>query len=122
VQPAHQTCFSVQEPQMKKAFDHIGIPTTEPHPDESWVPFSSVWVTNPEAPAADQYIRQGRRRASRWDCGSCGTGRTSPTAWTICAPAVGKELIYGPFDPGGFGDVAFVLEDGVVIEYMESAT
>ena len=35
------------------------------------------------------------------------------------AALVGKELIYGPFDPGGFGDVAFVLEDGVVVEYME---
>ena len=31
----------------------------------------------------------------------------------------GEELILGPFDPGGFGQVAFVLKDGVVVEYME---
>ena len=31
----------------------------------------------------------------------------------------GGELIFVPFDPGGFGQVAFVLEHGVVVEYME---
>ena len=31
----------------QEAFDHIGIPTTEPQPGESWVAFSEVWVTNP---------------------------------------------------------------------------
>ena len=43
---------------MKKAFDHIGIPTSEPHPGESWVPFSQVWVTNPRThPQRIEYIR-----------------------------------------------------------------
>src|ERR1700730_15792637 len=43
---------------MRKAFDHIGIPTTEPHADESWVPFSQVWVTNPRKhPQRIEYIR-----------------------------------------------------------------
>jgi hypothetical protein len=31
----------------------------------------------------------------------------------------GEELIFGPFDPGGFGEVAFIYKDGVVIEYMQ---
>jgi hypothetical protein len=31
----------------------------------------------------------------------------------------GEELILGPFDPGGFGEVAFVLKEGAVIEYMQ---
>ena len=34
---------------MKKAFDHIGIPTTEPQPGESWVEETHVWVTSPRA-------------------------------------------------------------------------
>jgi hypothetical protein len=31
----------------------------------------------------------------------------------------GEELILGPFDPGGFGEVAFILKDGAVIEYLQ---
>jgi hypothetical protein len=34
----------------------------------------------------------------------------------------GEELILGPFDPGGFGEVAFILKDGIVIEYMQYTT
>ena len=43
---------------MRKAFDHIGIPTQEAHPGESWVAFSQVWVTNPRAhPQRVEYLR-----------------------------------------------------------------
>ena len=31
----------------------------------------------------------------------------------------GEQVLLGPFDPGGFGEVAFILKDGVVIEYMQ---
>jgi hypothetical protein len=31
----------------------------------------------------------------------------------------GEEVIFGPFDPGGFCQVAFIHKDGAVIEYME---
>ena len=42
----------------RKAFDHIGIPTAEPQPGESWVEFSQVWVTNPRAhPQRLEYLR-----------------------------------------------------------------
>ncbi len=41
-----------------KEFDHIGIVTNEPHDDESWVPFSKVWATNPRLhPLRIEYIR-----------------------------------------------------------------
>ena len=43
---------------MKKAFDHIGIITTEPQPGESWVADSEVWVTNPRThPKRIEYVR-----------------------------------------------------------------
>ena len=43
---------------MRKAFDHIGIPTREPQPGESWVEHSKCWVTNPRAhPQRIEYIR-----------------------------------------------------------------
>ena len=28
-------------------FDHVGITTTEPQPQEDWVEISKIWVTNP---------------------------------------------------------------------------
>src|SRR5262249_2249809 len=31
----------------------------------------------------------------------------------------GEQVIFGPFDPGGFGTVAFILKDGAVVELME---
>ena len=34
--------------------------------------------------------------------------------------AIAKEnVIFGPFDPGGFGEVVFIFKDGLVIEYMQ---
>ena len=32
---------------------------------------------------------------------------------------LGPYEVLAPLDPGGFGQVAFVLKDGVVVEYME---
>ena len=109
---------------MKKAFDHIGIPTTQPQPGESWVEFSQVWVTNPRAhPQRFEYIRA--RNPPQVDPANVGLWKL--WNWPHVAYRVdnlqealrGEELILGPFDPGGFGQVAFVLKDGVVIEYME---
>jgi hypothetical protein len=35
------------------------------------------------------------------------------------AAMAGENIIFGPFDPGGFGEVVFVFKDGLVIEYMQ---
>jgi hypothetical protein len=35
------------------------------------------------------------------------------------AAAAGENVIFGPFDPGGFGEVVFIFKDGLVIEYMQ---
>jgi len=109
---------------MKKAFDHIGIPTMEPQPGESWVEFSQVWVTNPRChPQRIEYIRPLHKP----DVPREPIGMWKLWNWPHVAYRVdnldealqGEELIYGPFEPGGFGPVAFILKDGLVIEYME---
>jgi len=109
---------------MRRAFDHIGIPTTEPHPGESWVEFSQVWVTNPRLdPQRIEYIRpktfpevpqeqEGPWRLWHWP-------HIAYRVDDLRAALKGAQLVYGPFDPGGLGEVAFVLEAGVVIEYMQ---
>ncbi len=112
---------------MRKAFDHIGIPTNEPRPGEFWVEFSRVWVTNPRAhPQRIEYLRPEQtpvispEQAGLWKLWH----------WPHVAYRVddlrealkGEAVIFGPFEPGGFGAVAFVHKDGAVLEYMQYTT
>lgn len=112
---------------MKKAFDHIGIVTLEPHPGESWVEFSKVWVTNPRChPQRIEYIRPQEMP----DVPPEQVGLWKLWHWPHVAYRVedlqtaiqGEEVIFGPFDPGGFGDVVFVLKEGIVVEYLQYRT
>jgi hypothetical protein len=107
-----------------KEFDHIGIITHEPHEGESWVEFSKVWVTNPRLhPARIEYIRPLEMpQVDPADVGLWKLWHLPHIAYRVddLARAIaGRELIFGPFEPGDFGQVAFVLEDGAVIEYLQ---
>lgn len=112
---------------MKIAFDHIGIPTTTPQPGESWVEFSQVWVTNPRAhPQRIEYLRMrqppevGREQEGLWKLFNW--PHIAYRVDDLKAALQGENLIYGPFDPGGFGQVAFVLKHGAIVEYMQYDT
>ena len=111
------------EPVMKE-FDHIGIMTREPHDGESWVEFSQVWVTNPRVhPQRIEYIRP--REWPEVDPANIGLWKlwhlphVAYRVDDLAAAIAGKELVFGPFEPGDFGPVAFVHEAGVVVEYLE---
>jgi hypothetical protein len=109
---------------VEKAFDHIGIPTDVPQPGESWVPFSQVWVTNPRAhPQRIEYVRfkeppqvepaqRGLWKLVHWP-------HVAYRVSDLRRALAGEELVLGPFDPGGFGEVAFVHKDGAVLEFMQ---
>jgi hypothetical protein len=109
---------------MRKAFDHIGIPTRVPQAGESWVPFSRVWVTNPRAhPQRLEYIRaEVPPQVDPAEVGLWKLWNWPHVAYRVESmqeALAGETLLLGPFDPGGFGQVAFVLNDGVVIEYIK---
>jgi hypothetical protein len=110
---------------MKKAFDHIGIITTEPHPGESWVEFSQVWVTNPRAhPARIEYIRpKVFPEVSPNNVGLWKLWHRPHVAYRVDdlkAAIAGEEIVFGPFDPGGgFGEVVFIHKDGAIVEYLQ---
>jgi hypothetical protein len=109
---------------LKKAFDHIGIPTSVPQAGEFWVEFSQVWVTNPRVhPQRIEYLRaKNKPNLSRTDEGLWKLWNWPHVAYRVDSlqdALRGEKVILGPFDPGGFGQVAFVLKDGVVVEYME---
>jgi len=107
-----------------KEFDHVGIVTAEPQPGESWVEFSKVWVTNPRLhPQRIEYIRPFEvPRVDPAQVGLWKLWHLPHVAYRVDdlkAALQVEELIFGPFDPGGFGEVAFILKDGVVIEYLQ---
>jgi hypothetical protein len=109
---------------MKKAFDHVGLWATEPQPGEFWVPQSEVWVTNPRAhPQRIEYLRpKNKPQVTRANLGEWMLWNRPHVAYRVdnlAEALAGEQLIYGPFDPGGFGQVAFILKDGLVIEYMQ---
>ena len=107
-----------------KEFDHIGIVTSEPHDGESWVEFSKVWVTNPRLhPQRIEYIRPAEMpEVDPRDLGLWKLWHLPHIAFRVddLAKAMeGEEVIFGPFQPGEFGTVAFVHKDGAVVEYIE---
>src|SRR5205823_3516235 len=96
-----------KEGTMKHAFDHIGIPTTVPQAGESWVEFSKVWVTNPRRhPQRIEYLRPKdppqvpREQAGLWKLWNW--PHIAYRVDDLQAALQGEQLVYGPFDPGGF--------------------
>ncbi|WP_437193337.1 hypothetical protein [Planctomicrobium sp. SH527] len=100
-----------------RVFDHIGITTTVPQPNENWVEQSKVWVTNPhdhpdqieflryrDDSSVPKLIQQNPHVAFRVD--------------DIQPHLEGAEILIPPFIVGDFLEVAFVLKEGVVFEYM----
>jgi hypothetical protein len=107
-----------------KEFDHIGIITRQPQEGESWVPFSKVWVTNPRLHAARiEYIRPLEMpQVDPANVGLWKLWHLPHVAYRVAdlARAIeGEEVIFGPFEPGDFGHVAFIHKDGAVVEYLE---
>lgn len=98
-------------------FDHVGITTSVPQPDENWVEQSRVWVTNPRNhPEHIEFLRYAE-------------GTTVPDlvrnnphiAFKVAALAPhieGQEILIPPFIVGDFLEVVFIRKHNTVFEYM----
>jgi hypothetical protein len=98
-------------------FDHVGITTTIPQPNENWVEQSRVWVTNPhDHPEHIEFLRYAE-------------GTTVPdiiiknphVAYRVDdieANIAGQEILIPPFIVGDFLEVVFILKHNIVFEYM----
>jgi hypothetical protein len=99
-------------------FDHVGVTTTEPLPDENWVEQSRCWVTNPRNhPEHIEFLRYA-------------PGTTVPEAVRgnphvayrveVLEPQIeGQEIVIPPFVVGDFVRVVFIRKHGIVFEYMQ---
>ena len=106
-------------PDPEYVFDHVGITTTEPQPQEDWVEASKIWVTNPRNhPEHIEFLRY------REDSTVPAAVRDNPhVAYRVkdIAPHLaveGVEVLIPPFIVGDFLEVAFVRKHGMVFEYM----
>jgi len=98
-------------------FDHVGVTTVEPQPDENWVEQSRVWVTNPHAhPEHIEFLRYAS------DTTVPDAIRTNPhVAFRVEAlePHIaGQEILIPPFVVGDFLEVVFIRKYGTIFEYM----
>ena len=99
-------------------FDHVGLTTTEPQPDEDWIEQSRCWVTNPRKhPEHIEFLRYAE-----------GTTVFEPVRVNphvafrveMLEPHMeGQEIIIPPFVVGDFVRVVFVRKHGAIFEYMQ---
>jgi hypothetical protein len=99
-------------------FDHVGLTTTEPQPNENWVEASRCWVTNPrEHPEHIEFLRYAE------GANVPESVRANPhIAYRVEAlePHIeGLEILIPPFTVGDFVRVVFVRKYGAVFEYMQ---
>jgi len=100
-------------------FHHVGVPTHQPHPKETYISGAKVYITNPaDHPYRFEFLRfeadgpmpavlqKGPHVAYMVD--------------EIDAAIRGEQVIVQPFDASRTLRVAFILKDGVAIEVMQS--
>ena len=100
-----------------RQFHHVGIPTDEPQPGEMYVEDTKVWVTDPlDHPYKVEYLRYEP------DSPVTGPLRELPhiafETDDVQRELAAKQVILEPFSPMEGLTVAFVMEDGAVVEYM----
>ncbi len=99
-------------------FDHVGLTTTEPQPDENWVEQSRCWVTDPRKhPEHIEFLRYAPGTIVPEPV------RANPhVAFRVEAlePHIeGQEILIPPFVVADFVRVVFIRKYGMVFEYMQ---
>jgi hypothetical protein len=112
------SCEQSMKTTSKKTFHHIGLPTDVSQPGEIFVADTKVWVTDPRKhPYKVEFLRFEK------DSPAKGPVRDMPhVAYRVDdvnAAIRGKEVLLKPFNPTPGLTVAFVLKDGLVVEYMK---
>ena len=105
---------------MKKEFHHIGIPTTKPQPNEIYLECIDLYIT--DASQSPHHIEWTRAAAA---CPFPDVLKTTAhVAYTVenLEDAIqGRNVIWPPFEPLPGIRVAFILDDGAPVEYLEFA-
>ena len=101
-----------------REFHHVGLPTDQQQEGETYVPDTKVWVTDPlQHPYRVEFLR--------YEPDSPVTGPLRDQSHfsfrtdNLAAEIAGQEVILEPFRPMEGLQVAFIVQDGAVFEFME---
>jgi hypothetical protein len=103
---------------MKKEFHHVGIPTTEPQPDEIYLADAKLRIT-------DATKSEHRIEWLRFEAGSPMPyllKKTSHVAYTVDnldEALAGRQVLVPPFSPMDGLRVAFIQDGDAPIEFLE---
>jgi hypothetical protein len=103
-------------------FDHVGIPSTDVHPGETFFEDTRVWVTDPaQHPLHLEFLRfEGDSPVTGPLRDQVHLGYRVPKGSLEALMAEADEVILGPWESvKEVLRVGFVLKDGACIEYME---
>ena len=104
-----------------RQFHHLGLPTDDPQPGETYVPATKVWVTDP---LKHKYRVEFLRFEP--DSPVQGAVRHQPhfafRVDHLRDAMAGETVVLGPFEALPGLTVVFVEKDGAVFEFMEFAT
>mgnify|MGYP000178649849 CR=1 FL=1 len=100
-------------------FHHIGLLTEEPHEGEIAYPSMKLWATSPDAnPNRAEWIRLAPDSPYR----DTPFGKMPHVAFLVDdldKRLEGKEVVVGPIEVARDFRVAYFMENGLLIEYME---
>ena len=103
---------------MSLKFNHVGIPTTQVHPGEIYLEGAKLYVTAVDAsPYAVEWLRF-EADSPLPDALKTQTHVAFEVENLECAMA-GKPVVMEPFSPMPGLRVAFVSDDGVLVEFMQ---
>ncbi len=105
---------------MKKEFHHIGIPTSQPQPNEIYLESIQLYIT--DATQSPHRIEWTRAEAG------CPFPEVLKTTAHVAyevdnleAAIEGQDVIWAPFEPLPGIRCAFILDAGAPVEYLEFA-
>lgn len=102
---------------MNKQFHHFGIHVTEDVPGTDWIPVNDVFLNNPnQHPQRVEWIWHPE---GTFVPGTTWEPHIAYTVDDIDAVIAGKQIEIGKHEMGGFCQVAFTREDGIIVEYIQ---
>lgn len=103
-----------------KSFHHIGLITTEPKPGEMYFESLKVWGTNPDDDPLNRI--EWVRFSPESPLASTLVAKMPHVSWLVDnldAELQGKKLEAGPLAAAPNIRIAYFLQDGALVEYLE---
>ena len=102
---------------VNRTYHHFGIHVTEDIPGTEWIDVGDVYLNNPNN--HPQKVEWILHKPGTFDENTKFEPHIAYTVDDLDAAIEGKEIVIAPHEMGGFCQCAFVLEDGIQVEYLQ---